>query len=162
MGRSLDPAYASISSVTARVPSDMAVAETRARLRKTLDMSTLAHLNGVVAARAPARGRSRGGENVRAVFRGARGERSRATRTLARAGKEETGRTSAKKSNLIDYKPDPNAPAPWWPVDEKTGKPPGWFQLLVFAASQVFIGVVMQPAALLYQSAFEPFITKTP
>lgn len=145
----------------------MAVAETRARLRMTRDMSTLAQLNGVVAARAPARVRSRGGENIRAVFCGARGERSRATRTLARAGEEETGRTSAekkskKKSNLINYKPDPNAPAPWWPVDEKTGKPPGWFQLLVFAASQVFIGVVLQPAALLYQSAFEPFITKAP
>ena len=42
------------------------------------------------------------------------------------------------------------------------GKPPGWFQLLVFAVSQVFIGLVMQPAALWYQSAFEPFIAKTP
>lgn len=52
------------------------------------------------------------------------------------------------------------APEPWWPVDARTGKPPGWFQLVVFAASQVFIGLVMQPAALVYQSLFDPFLKK--
>ena len=58
----------------------------------------------------------------------------------ARAGADEEGRTTSaeKKSNLIAYEPAPDAPEPWWPVDERTGKPPGWFQLLVFAASQVF------------------------
>lgn len=65
-----------------------------------------------------------------------------------------------KRLNYIEYKPDPNAPKPWYPINETTGKPPGWFQLLVFAGSQLFIGVVMQPAALVYQSLFDPFLTK--
>jgi|TARA_B110000003_G_scaffold221354_1_gene221339 hypothetical protein len=45
-------------------------------------------------------------------------------------------------------------------VDERTGKPPGWFQFVVFAGSQLFIGVVMQPAALVYQSLFDPIVGK--
>ena len=49
------------------------------------------------------------------------------------------------------------ARAVWWPVDARTGKPPWWFQLVVFAASQVFVGTVMQPAAMLWARAFEPF-----
>jgi hypothetical protein len=61
---------------------------------------------------------------------------------------------------LINYVPKPDAPEPWWPVDERTGKPPGWFQFFVFAGSQLFIGVVMQPAALVYQSLFDPIVGK--
>ena len=124
-------------------------------------MSTRSRLDGATAAPARARVPSRARTNVRAVFRG---ERSSARRVTARAGADEEGRTTSaeKKSNLIAYEPAPDAPEPWWPVDERTGKPPGWFQLLVFAASQVFIGLVMQPAALWYQSAFAPFIAKTP
>jgi hypothetical protein len=112
-------------------------------------MSTRIRLDGATAARAPARVPSRGRTNVRAVFRG---ERSSARRVTARAGADEEGRTTSAetKSNLIAYEPAPDAPEPWWPVDERTGKPPGWFQLLVFAASQVFIGLA------------EPFIAKTP
>jgi len=51
-----------------------------------------------------------------------------------------------------------DAREPWWPIDERTGKPPGWFQIVVFASSQLFIGLVMQPAAVVYQSLFDPFI----
>lgn len=124
-------------------------------------MSTPIRLDGATAAPARARAPSRARTNVRAVFRGAR---SSARRTTARAGADDEERTTRAetKSNLIAYEPAPDAPEPWWPVDERTGKPPGWFQLLVFAVSQVFIGLVMQPAALWYQSAFEPFIAKTP
>lgn len=81
----------------------------------------------------------------------------------ATRGSKTTTTTSGgtkKRLNYIEYKPDPNAPKPWYPINETTGKPPGWFQLLVFAGSQLFIGVVMQPAALLYQSLFDPFLTK--
>jgi hypothetical protein len=61
---------------------------------------------------------------------------------------------------LINYVPKPDAPEPWWPVDERTCKPPVWFQFVVFAGSQLFIGVVMQPAALVYQSLFDPIVGK--
>lgn len=92
---------------------------------------------------------------------------SRRTTTTVRAAARGSKTTTSgnkggvkKRLNYIEYKPDPNAPKPWYPINETTGKPPGWFQLLVFAGSQLFIGVVMQPAALVYQSLFDPFLTK--
>ena len=81
---------------------------------------------------------------------------------IARAAPKSSNNNNNKtrRMNTINYQPKADAPAPWWPVDERTGKPPGWFQIIVFAGSQLFIGLVMQPAAVVYQSLFDPIINK--
>lgn len=115
----------------------------------------------VARARAPPRAIA---TTARVPRRGARAVRRATTskggtKTSASSPKGSKGRGGSTK-NLINYVPKPDAPEPWWPVDERTGKPPGWFQFVVFAGSQLFIGVVMQPAALVYQSLFDPIVGK--
>ena len=45
-------------------------------------------------------------------------------------------------------------------VDYKTGKAPGYLQITVFMASQLFVGLVMQPFAVWYGQLFDPIINK--
>lgn len=46
---------------------------------------------------------------------------------------------------------------PWW-IDPETGKAPPYLQVTVFMASQLFVGLVMQPFAVWYGNLFAPYI----
>ena len=61
--------------------------------------------------------------------------------------------------NLINPKPlyEPGE-EPWY-VDPKTGKAPGYLQIAVFMASQLFVGQVMVPFSIWWQNLFDPFIS---
>jgi hypothetical protein len=60
--------------------------------------------------------------------------------------------------NLIKPKPlYAKGEEPWY-IDKETGKAPGYLQVAVFMASQLFVGVVMQPFALWYDQLFSPFL----
>ena len=74
----------------------------------------------------------------------------RALTVVAAAGKKER-----QTSNLINPKPMyEKGEEPWW-IDPETGKAPGYLQLTVFMASQLFVGTVMQPFALWYGQLFD-------
>ena len=74
----------------------------------------------------------------------------RALTVVAAAGKKER-----QTSNLINPKPlYEKGEEPWW-IDPETGKAPGYLQLTVFMASQLFVGTVMQPFALWYGQLFD-------
>ena len=74
----------------------------------------------------------------------------RALTVVAAAGKKER-----QTSNLIKPKPlYEKGEEPWW-IDPETGKAPGYLQLTVFMASQLFVGTVMQPFALWYGQLFD-------
>jgi hypothetical protein len=66
-----------------------------------------------------------------------------------------------KGKNLIKPRPLVNSKGetPWY-IDEKTGKAPGYLQITVFMASQLFVGLVMQPFAVWYGQLFDPIINK--
>lgn len=75
----------------------------------------------------------------------------RALTVVAAAGKKKERQTS----NLIKPKPMyEKGEEPWW-IDPETGKAPGYLQLTVFMASQLFVGTVMQPFALWYGQLFD-------
>ena len=78
------------------------------------------------------------------------------------ADKKKTTKTASPTSgkNLINPKPL-YAPGeePWY-IDPETGKAPGYLQLTVFMASQLFIGQVMVPFSIWWQNVFDPLINK--
>ena len=75
--------------------------------------------------------------------------------------KKKTPSSSSVKNagvNLINPKPlYAKGEEPWY-IDKETGKAPGYLQVAVFMASQLFVGVVMQPFALWYDQLFSPFL----
>ena len=100
---------------------------------------------------------------VRAPARSARG-----SAVVTRAGlfdKLKDGKTMSAPNpngkNLIKPRPLVNSKGetPWY-IDEKTGKAPGYLQITVFMASQLFVGLVMQPFAVWYGQLFDPIINK--
>ena len=81
--------------------------------------------------------------------------RPRALAVVAAAGKKGEAKTGL---NLIKPKPMyAKGEEPWW-IDPETGKAPGYLQITVFMASQLFVGMVMQPFALWYGQLFEPYV----
>jgi hypothetical protein len=66
-----------------------------------------------------------------------------------------------KGQNLIQPRKLVNSKGetPWF-IDEKTGKAPGYLQVTVFMASQLFVGLVMQPFAVWYGELFDPIINR--
>jgi hypothetical protein len=44
--------------------------------------------------------------------------------------------------------------------NKETGKAPGLLQVAVFALSQLFVGVVMQPLAVVINDFWAPYIAK--
>jgi len=66
-----------------------------------------------------------------------------------------------KGQNLIRPRKLLNAKGetPWY-IDETTGKAPGYLQITVFMASQLFVGLVMQPFAVWYGELFDPIINR--
>ena len=81
--------------------------------------------------------------------------RPRALAVVAAAGKKGEAKTGM---NLIKPKPMyAKGEEPWW-IDPETGKAPGYLQITVFMASQLFVGMVMQPFALWYGQLFEPYV----
>ena len=75
--------------------------------------------------------------------------------------KKKTPSSSSVKNagvNLINPKPlYAKGEEPWY-IDKETGKAPGYLQVAVFMASQLFVGAVMQPFALWYDQLFSPFL----
>ena len=93
---------------------------------------------------------------------------ARGSAVVTRAGlfdKLKEGKSMAapnpKGKNLIEPRPLVNSKGetPWY-IDEKTGKAPGYLQVTVFMASQLFVGLVMQPFAVWYGQLFDPIINK--
>lgn len=81
--------------------------------------------------------------------------RPRTLAVVAAAGKKGEAKTGM---NLIKPKPMyAKGEEPWW-IDPETGKAPGYLQITVFMASQLFVGMVMQPFALWYGQLFEPYV----
>jgi hypothetical protein len=100
---------------------------------------------------------------VRAPANSARG-----SAVVTRAGlfdKLKDGKTMSAPNpngkNLIKPRPLVNSKGetPWY-IDEKTGKAPGYLQITVFMASQLFVGLVMQPFAVWYGQLFDPIINR--
>ena len=69
-----------------------------------------------------------------------------------------TTSSPASGRNLINPKPlyEPGE-EPWY-IDPKTGKAPGYLQITVFMASQLFVGQVMVPFSIWWQNLFDPII----
>ena len=93
---------------------------------------------------------------------------SRGSAVVTRAGlfdKLKDGKTMSAPNpngkNLIKPRPLVNSKGetPWY-IDEKTGKAPGYLQITVFMASQLFVGLVMQPFAVWYGQLFDPIINR--
>ena len=104
---------------------------------------------------------------ARAVVRAPAGP-ARGSAVVTRAGlfdKLKEGKSMSapnpKGKNLIKPRPLVNSKGetPWY-IDEKTGKAPGYLQITVFMASQLFVGLVMQPFAVWYGQLFDPIINK--
>ena len=100
---------------------------------------------------------------VRAPANSARG-----SAVVTRAGlfdKLKDGKTMSAPNpngkNLIKPRPLVNSKGetPWY-INEKTGKAPGYLQITVFMASQLFVGLVMQPFAVWYGQLFDPIINR--
>jgi hypothetical protein len=96
------------------------------------------------------------------------GSPSRGSAVVTRAGlfdKLKDGKTMSAPNpngkNLIKPRPLVNSKGetPWY-IDEKTGKAPGYLQITVFMASQLFVGLVMQPFAVWYGQLFDPIINR--
>ena len=64
-----------------------------------------------------------------------------------------SGRTLINPKPLYEPGEEP------WYVDPKTGKAPGYLQIAVFMASQLFVGQVMVPFSIWWQNLFAPFIS---
>jgi hypothetical protein len=93
---------------------------------------------------------------------------ARGSAVVTRAGlfdKLKDGKTMSAPNpngkNLIKPRPLVNSKGetPWY-IDEKTGKAPGYLQITVFMASQLFVGLVMQPFAVWYGQLFDPIINR--
>ena len=93
---------------------------------------------------------------------------ARGSAVVTRAGlfdKLKDGKTMSAPNpngkNLIKPRPLVNSKGetPWY-IDEQTGKAPGYLQITVFMASQLFVGLVMQPFAVWYGQLFDPIINR--
>ena len=87
----------------------------------------------------------------------------RATKKGGPQKKEDTNKSSSKSTNFIKYQSKPytdkdgDNPRPWY-VDEASGKANGIVVIVVFLASQVFIGTVLQPLAVFINQLWEPIV----
>ena len=76
---------------------------------------------------------------------------------------EDTNKSSSKCTNFIKYQSKPytdkdgDNPRPWY-IDEASGKANGIVVIVVFLASQVFIGTVLQPLAVFINQLWEPIV----
>lgn len=103
------------------------------------------------------------------VKRGGRMHHRRRHHHLLRATKkgpqktEDTNKSSSKSTNFIKYQSKPytdkdgDNPRPWY-IDEASGKANGIVVIVVFLASQVFIGTVLQPLAVFINQLWEPIV----
>ena len=103
------------------------------------------------------------------VKRGGRMHHRRHHHHLLRATKkgkqktEDTNKSSSKSNNFIKYQSKPytdkdgDNPRPWY-IDEASGKANGIVVIVVFLASQVFIGTVLQPLAVFINQLWEPIV----
>ena len=104
------------------------------------------------------------------VKRGGRMHHRRQHHHLLRATKkggpqktEDTNKSSSKSTNFIKYQSKPytdkdgDNPRPWY-IDEASGKANGIVVIVVFLASQVFIGTVLQPLAVFINQLWEPIV----
>ncbi len=77
--------------------------------------------------------------------------------------KTEDTNKSSKSTNFIKYQSKPytdkdgDNPRPWY-IDEASGKANGLVVIVVFLASQVFIGTVLQPLAVFINQLWEPIV----
>ena len=87
----------------------------------------------------------------------------RATKKGGPQKKEDTNKSSSKSTNFIKYQSKPytdkdgDNPRPWY-IDEASGKANGIVVIVVFLASQVFIGTVLQPLAVFINQLWEPIV----
>jgi hypothetical protein len=65
------------------------------------------------------------------------------------------GKNLIKPRKLVNSKGE----TPWY-IDKETGKAPAYLQITVFMASQLFVGLVMQPFAVWYGELFDPIINR--
>ena len=99
------------------------------------------------------------------VKRGGRMHHRRHHHHLLRAtkGGQKTEDNKSSKSNFIKYQSKPytdrdgDNPRPWY-IDEASGKANGLVVIVVFLASQVFIGTVLQPLAVFINQLWEPIV----
>ena len=76
---------------------------------------------------------------------------------------EDTNKSSSKSNNFIKYQSKPytdkdgDNPRPWY-IDEASEKANGLVVIVVFLASQVFIGTVLQPLAVFINQLWEPVV----
>ena len=76
---------------------------------------------------------------------------------------EDTNKSSSKSNNFIKYQSKPytdkdgDNPRPWY-IDEASGKANPLVVIVVFLASQVFIGTVLQPLAVFINQLWEPIV----
>jgi hypothetical protein len=103
------------------------------------------------------------------VKRGGRMHHRRHHHHLLRATKkgkqktEDTNKSSSKSNNFIKYQSKPytdkdgDNPRPWY-IDEASEKANGLVVIVVFLASQVFIGTVLQPLAVFINQLWEPIV----
>ena len=87
----------------------------------------------------------------------------RATKKGGPQKTEDTNKSSSKCTNFIKYQSKPytdkdgDNPRPWY-IDEASGKANGIVVIVVFLASQVFIGTVLQPLAVFINQLWEPIV----
>lgn len=87
----------------------------------------------------------------------------RATKKGGPQKTEDTNKSSSKSTNFIKYQSKPytdkdgDNPRPWY-IDEASGKANGIVVIVVFLASQVFIGTVLQPLAVFINQLWEPIV----
>lgn len=87
----------------------------------------------------------------------------RATKKGGPQKTEDTNKSSGKSTNFIKYQSKPytdkdgDNPRPWY-IDEASGKANGIVVIVVFLASQVFIGTVLQPLAVFINQLWEPIV----
>ena len=87
----------------------------------------------------------------------------RATKKGGPQKTEDTNKSSSKSNNFIKYQSKPytdkdgDNPRPWY-IDEASGKANGIVVIVVFLASQVFIGTVLQPLAVFINQLWEPIV----
>ena len=87
----------------------------------------------------------------------------RATKKGGPQKTEDTNKSSSKSTNFIKYQSKPytdkdgDNPRPWY-IDEASGKANGLVVIVVFLASQVFIGTVLQPLAVFINQLWEPIV----
>ena len=108
---------------------------------------------------------SSGSRRIRAIC-GSPPSRKRLVRAQAkgvfdkRAGEKKVTSNTPAGKNLISPKPlYAKGEEPWY-INAETGKAPAYLQIIVFMASQLFVGLVMQPFAVWYGQLFEPFLNK--